>query len=242
MPDDRAFVRELIVASIGAAAVGLIYLIIEKVTRESWYAIIAVVAVAAVLLFLVMYFGQRAVAHSFKEKLGLIGVHEIHSNYHESIPVDQLLVQAKNSFDFLGISGRTFFEVAHIDEIVRKRIKEGIICRFLFLNPESPHLVDRARSENDSPEAWKADIQASIARIKALQKDVGGQRIMLKTYDAPPLWRAFFLDKATAYVNYYALARSGKDTPILVIENNAASLFNPLFGFFNYLWDNAKQE
>jgi len=242
MANERTFLRELIVASIGAAAVGLIYLVIEKTTARSLYAIIAALGLATILFFLVRFFSQKAIVDSYKAKLGLVGVRDIYSNYHDSAPVDQLLIQARTSVDFLGISGRTFFEGAHIDDTIRKRIKQGITFRFLVLNPESPHLADKAQSEGDIPEAWKADIRASIVRIKALQNEVGGQRVVVKTYDSPPLWRAFFLDQSTVYVNYYALGRGGKDTPIILIENNGTSLFNPLFGFYNHLWDNAKIE
>jgi hypothetical protein len=242
MADERTWLRELIVASIGAAAVGLIYLVIEKTTARSLYAILAALALAAILLFLVRFFSQKAIVDSYKAKLGSIGISNIYPNYHDSEPVDQLLMQAKTSFDFLGISGRTFFEGAHIDDKIRQRMKEGITFRFLVLNPESPHLAEKALGEGDVPEAWKADIGASIVRIKALQKEVGGHRITVKTYDSPPLWRAFFLDQATAYVNYYSLGCGGKDTPIIVIESSTASLFNPFFGFFKHLWENAKTE
>ena len=243
MPETKTpeFVRELIVATVAAAIVGLLYLVIERATAKSWIAILCALIAGIVIILLVVFSFAKRTAQSYKFKLRMVGVADVLENYHNCPPVTDLLRDVTSSMEFFGISGRTFFEGVGIEELVKRRTREGINFRFLLLDPASPHLPPGAEAEQTSPAAWIADITASIERLKAIQKDVAPDRVRIRTYNAPPTWRTFFLDNRTAYVNYYALEHGGRDTPVMVIENHQNSLFHPLHRHFNQCWENGKE-
>ena len=239
--ESPGFIREILVAVLAAALVGAIYLAIEKIARPG-IAVVSAFAASVIIVVLVMFQFTRKSAAKLAEQLRMIGIRKVHKNYHATPPINDVIAAATSSVDFLGISARTLFEPGHVEELVKKKLREGVAFRFLILGLDSPYLTSQARSEGDDPEAWKADISGTIARLKAIQKEIGSQQIAIKTYKSPPLWRALFMDRRTAYVNYYPKGLSGRDTPVMVIENDNASLFHPLHGYFNELWERADSQ
>lgn len=243
MPEIKppTFVHELIIGTIAAAIVGLLYVIIERATEKSWIAILCALIAGTLIILVVIFVFARRTASEYKSKLQLVGVEDVLENYHKCPPMADLIADAVSSVEFFGISGRTFFEVVGIEELVKRRTREGIVFRFLLLDPASPYLAPGAEAEQSSPEAWRADIIGSIERLKAIQRDVNPVRVTVRTYNAPPTWRAFFLDKRIAYVNYYAPEHGGRGTPLMVIENHQNSLFHPLYRHFDQCWNDGKQ-
>jgi hypothetical protein len=226
--------KESIVPLAGAVIAGVLWFILERATTNPVFRIVGVLAVLVVSVIVWMYLYRH-------RTLRLLGISHIYDNYHAGCPsILQVVAHTHTTVDFLGISGRTFFEDTHIEETVRRKMREGVRFRFLILDPRSEHLASKAQDEADTPEAWKADIDASIARLRKLQSEFGADRLTFETYDVPPLWRALFSDETVAYVNYYTRGHGGRDTPLMVIDNRDASLFHPLKSHFEYLWIRSK--
>jgi hypothetical protein len=226
--------KESIVPLAGAVIAGVLWFILERVTTNNIFPIVGALAVAVISVIAWMYLYSH-------RTLRRLGIRCIYDNYRGGCPsILEVVEHTRTTVDFLGISGRTFFEDSHIEDTIRRKLREGVRFRFLILDPHSEHLASKAQDEADTPAAWKSDISGSIARLRKVQMEAGGDRLTIKTYDEPPLWRALFCDETLAYVNYYPRGHSGRETPVMVIDNRDASLFHPLKSHFEYLWIGSK--
>src|SRR6266852_1152034 len=131
------FVRELLVATLAAAIVGILYLVIEKSTGRSLIAIISAVGIAIMIMMVILFMTQRTISSSYRAKLRLVGIQSIVHNYQACASYLELIQQATIAVDFLGISARTIFEVAGIEDIIKTKIRDGVVFHFLLMNPAS---------------------------------------------------------------------------------------------------------
>ncbi len=225
--------RETLVAIVVAVIVGIICVAVEKITSNPFYVIAAGVAGTSLL-------GAGLAYAHFKRALRALGIRKVYTSYNESLSSMEMISKAKGTVEFIGISARTFFESDELEELVKRKMRAGVVFRFLVLCPDSRYVNLKAADEGDDPEAWRHDIRASIARIQNIFGDAD-LASSIKTYDAAPVWRAIFVDDQVAYVSYYPHGYRGKHSPLFVVDNTEVSVYDPLHDYFNSLWQNDGQ-
>lgn len=216
----------IIFSSIASAVIGATVNIISK---NLYYTIGSVIAIFFFALFLFQY-----ISH-YKEKKS-IGAERIFSSFGQAPSILELIKEARKEFCFLGISARSFFESEEIEDILKKKTREGCKFKFLLLNPNSQNLARKAKDENDSPTAWKNDIEAGIKRLETLRREIGPDKFDFRTYSIFPIWRGIFIDDIDAYISYYPHGHRGKYSPIIHFRNIDKSFFNPFKDYFIELW------
>ena len=231
------FVKEGIIILIVVIIESILYMIIEMVTSNTTYAIIAAILVAFPLVLVWLYWYMKKREKNYKEKMELLGLEKVYKKFGDAPSSLKIIESARRSVEFLGISARTFFESEDTEEMVQKKIKEGVSFKFLILDPDSPFTEVKAKDEGDEPEAWKHDIGASISRINRLGKGANSQKIEVRTYDAFPIWRAIFVDNKIGYVLYYPHGHRGEHSPLILFKDKEISLYDPLHDYFIQLWN-----
>ncbi|MDR1197835.1 MAG: hypothetical protein LBK94_02325 [Prevotellaceae bacterium] len=176
------------------------------------------------------------ICHKFYKTVGI----KKFSTKRATLNLNKIINSAKESVDFLGISGKTLFDKGNNDmcKILTERKKLRIQFRFLLLDPESDYLQEKVKEEMDSGniQNWKDDINNSI---KTLYK-IGMEEV--QCYDAKPIWNILRVDNKI-FLSYYGNGRSGREFPVIKIENNTkrSTLYIPIMNEFEYLWKKAKK-
>jgi len=220
----KQFFYFLIAAVIGS----IVYFTIEYSLSNRFYSIITGATIANALFFTMMY-------RHYRRRERLLGIIEVFKNFEDAPSTMQILEDAHVSVEFLGISGRTFFESDEVEDLMRRKIRQGVNFGFVILEPTSQFVKEKAEDEGDDPEAWRLDINASLVRLERLKNETTHAKIAIYKYDSLPNWRAVFVDGKTAYVTYYPHGHRGKHSPVVLLDNRDTTLFIPLYSLYNSL-------
>ena len=232
--DTEKFIKEFWLFFAATAIGSGVFFVVEKSMNDKLVSLLIATVVALILCLL-------AIARFYSKKYNLIGVKEVYDKFDVAPSTLDIISKAEISVDFIGISGRTFFESSEIEEIIKRKVNSGVKFRFLIVNPESKFVEEKALDEGDDPKAWIHDIQASIARLNGLKSQIANKQsnngVLLKIYDALPIWRGLFIDNKYGYVTYYPHGKRGKQSQVLHLVNSIGKLYSPIFDQFNYFWN-----
>lgn len=231
------FVKEIALSVIVAIIGTILYFVIEKATTNMTYSILVAISVVFALSLVWVYWYLKKREKVYTDNIAMLGLKKIYNKFDDAPSTLDIITDAKTTVEFFGISARTFFEFDDTEEIVKKKIKEGVSFKFLILHPNSPYVTIKAKDEGDDPEAWKHDIQGSLSRINRVAKETSEQRVVIRTYDTQPIWRCIFVDDKIAYTTYYPHGHRGKHSPVFLLENKETSLYDPLYDYFKFIWD-----
>jgi hypothetical protein len=226
--------KEFALFFIAAIISSVIYFALNHVVSNKIYPILTASIIVTVLFILLIY-------RFFKKREKLLGIIDVFEKFEHAPPTLEIVNNAQISVEFMGISARTFFESEDVEELMKKKIREGVIFKFLILDSSSQYVDIKARDEGDDHEAWKYDINASIHRLERVKKETESEKIEAKKYDALPIWRGIFVDHKIAYATYYPHGHRGKHSPVFMIENREATLYIPLYSLYTYIWENSKE-
>lgn len=215
-------VAAMVIASVVGATIGIL-------TADRGLSIMTGLVLLLVLLLALVYL-------VFSREKKSVGIRKIFQRFDDAPSTPELLRKAKTHFSFLGISARSFFEFDELEDILKKKAREGCKFRFLLLDPTSEFLILKAKDENDDPVAWRNDISAGIKRLESVKERLGSDNLDVRTYSAFPIWRGIFIDNALAYVSYYPHGHRGKRSPIISLSKEDISLYDPFFDYFEELW------
>ncbi len=193
--------------------------------------IIILLIILILILFYLLYFSRN------NEEKSEIGINNIYTTKKNSF--SKIVENANNSFFFLGISAKR----TNSSPIIQKKIieigrKNGEI-RFLLLDPDSENVKKRADDEKDDYNSWKNEINATITRLKSLEKK-HNITIQIRVFDEYPVWRMNIIDSNKIYLNYFLLNKQGAQSPQIELIENDNSIFWPLFNTYNELWKKSK--
>jgi hypothetical protein len=154
----------------------------------------------------------------------------------KKLNLKKIINSAKDSIDFLGISGKSLFDISNMQNILRDKKSKGIKFRFLLLDPESVHLQEKAKEEKISGNAnhWKSHINESCTKLL----DSGMKTNEIKYYNSKPIWNILRVDNRI-FLSYYGYGSPGKEFPVIEIEDNInrSTLYTPIKNQFEYLWE-----
>lgn len=222
----REYALFFIVAIIGS----VVYLVIERILTNKLDSILFTSLLTAAFIILIVYI-------FFKKREKLLGIVDIFDKFEDAPSTLEIIKNANISIEFIGISARTFLESESVEEIMKKKISQGISFKFLILDPSSKFVEIKAKDEGDDLEAWKYDINGSIRRITKIKNETNPEQIELKTYDSLPIWRGIFVDNKFVYTTYYPHGYQGKHSPVFLIENKSDNFYTPLYNHFRYSWE-----
>lgn len=208
----------------------VVFFAIHEALANELESFLVAVCVTLTLSLLIMY-------RYFATKHSRLGVAEIFETFDTAPSTANIIDMANLSIDFIGISGRTFFESGEIEEMVSRKARSGVRFRFLVLDPQSRFVEQKARDEGDEPAAWRHDIKASINRLHRLPVGADSNSIQVRTYDALPIWRLLLVDGKLGYVTYYPHGGRGKQMFMLAMDNQIGKLYPPFADYYSYVWD-----
>ena len=226
---------------VGSAAATGIFLALERVLANTALSI----ALACALGFLVIGIGLTLVfrkvaidlAH-LQSILRAVGLERLWVRQDQVPSADAVIDKACSSVDFMGISARTLFEGKDFETTLTRKSRENSVAfRFLLFNPDSPSLPAAAQAEGANPEAWKADIEASIARLRKLKGEVGSAAVSIRSYPSAPVWRFLSVDRGVAYVSLYPRGVRGKESPAILLRQARHGFFEGFQRTFDLLWE-----
>ena len=142
------------------------------------------------------------------------------------------LRESNDSLIFLGISAKRFISEPGMESALVKLAKNGNAVQFYLLNPNSRYLAIKALEEGDTPESWRADIEAGIRRLLDINRK-NSININIKIYDDLPLWRAIIIG-GTMHVSFFASGKQGIEAPVLVLTRPKDQERQTFFQAFEY--------
>jgi hypothetical protein len=231
------FVKEAAKLLITSVVGTILYFVIEKLTTNTLAAVLVAISTVFALSVALVYWYMRMREKAYIDQMNPIGLQRIYDRFDMAPSTTSVIEHAKTTIEFLGISARTFFESEDVEELVKRKVREGVVLRFLVLNPDSQYVKIKANDEGDDPEAWRHDIQASISRINRIKRELNSGRIEVRIYDIAPIWRGIFVDDKIAHITYYPHGHRGKYSPVFFLENREVSLYDPLHDYFKCMWD-----
>ncbi|HBZ02163.1 MAG TPA: hypothetical protein DEO84_12675, partial [candidate division Zixibacteria bacterium] len=188
-------IREIIFFFASTFIGSVTYYIIDKLLSNSMLSIISA-AVVGLSLFLLL------VILSSRKKKFTLGVSKIYIDFGRAPSTMEIIKNARNSIEYLGISARTFINSEIIEEVLENKIREGIELKVLILKPDSKYLSIKAIDQGDDPEAWKCDINASLKRMSKLCTGAGTRKVSVRIYDALPIWRGILIDSRRGFITF----------------------------------------
>jgi hypothetical protein len=124
----KEFTLFFITALIGNA----IYITLELLVSNKIYSIF-ISSVTVVILFTILVY------YSFKKREKLLGIVNIFQRFDDAPSTFEIIKNAQINVEFMGISARTFFESEEVEELMRRKIREGVHFKFLVLDPSSKY-------------------------------------------------------------------------------------------------------
>jgi hypothetical protein len=122
---------------------------------------------------------------------------------------------------------------------LRAVIENCRTAKVMLLDPESPGAIERVRTIGQreiTRESLKSQIEQTIAFLRALP--AAHQRVRLKLYPEPPLWKLAILGDQ-AWVRHYHPALDVRVLPeyVFVHRQDPAGLFVAFYQYFVVRWD-----
>lgn len=222
----KEFTLFFITALIGS----ILYITLELLVSNKIYSILTS-SITVVILFTILVY------YFFKKREKLLGIINIFQRFDDTPPTFEIIKDAQINVEFMGISARTFFESEEVEELMKKKIWEGVHFKFLVLDPSSKYLEIKAQDEGDDPEAWKHDIYGSIRRLNRIKRETKADKIEIKKYDFLPIWRTIFIDNKIGYITYYPPGHRGKHAPVFLVTHGKTGLYTPIHRTFLHYWE-----
>jgi len=232
----RDIIVQVFIALIATAVTGVVTYVITLIVSSQVILITVISVLIGIGGFVIWHYHRRRKQE--REERATLGIEDIYPFFSEAPSPDKILNSATSHFEFLGTSGRSFFVIqSDLYKLLEQKLREGIVMRFLLLDPLSPNLQRRAESENYSPEAMKRDINNSIERIEQLKAQYPG-KIDYATYTSYPIWRCIFIDDREAYVSYYPPGSFGDKSPSmkLVAKPSTEGFYRAFRTYFEEKW------
>jgi len=237
MRDDifQRLLKEFTLFFITALIGSIIYVILELLVSNKIYSIL-ITSITVVILFTILIY------YFFKKREKLLGIINVFQRFDDAPSTFEIIKGAQINVEFMGISARTFFESEEVEELMKKKIREGVCFKFFVLDPSSKYLESKAQDEGDDPEAWKHDINGSIRRLNRIKKETKTNRIEIRKYDFLPIWRTIFIDNKIGYITYYPHGHRGKHAPVFVVTHGETGLYTPIYRTFLHYWERSAEE
>lgn len=140
----------------------------------------------------------------------------------------------------VGISLRSLSKDDRFINLLRKHTNKMARLHFLLLDPESKHLLDKAKAMGTVAESWQADVLATIGRLHDLKEGTKFD-IQVRLYDSWPLWHMYIVNEEEAWVGFYPTSPQHiHDFPFLLVVNCSNSIYDLFYQQFDILWSASK--
>src|SRR3989449_6216462 len=141
--------------------------------------------------------------------------------------------------DIMIIGSTGFRTLADPKGDLRAVIENCRTAKIMLLNPESRGAIERIRTISDhtiTRESLQSQVEQTIAFLRALP--AAHQRVRLKLYPEPPLWKLAILGDQ-AWVRHYHPALDVRVLPeyVFVHRQDPAGLFVAFYQYFVARWD-----
>jgi hypothetical protein len=105
----------------------------------------------------------------------------------------------------------------------------------LLMDPENPHLLERANSLDARIDSYVTEIGQSINYLKTLKRN-GNRDITLKLYKQPPIWK-MIVTGSFLWLQHYKQGQHVHDMPVYGFASSTQdSLYHPLLEVFMKRW------
>jgi len=227
--DPKKIAIELAVATILNVLAGAMTFLL---TRQIAYALVAVIILESLVIGLLSWQLMR--------KPKLVGIIDSAATFAEGPSVTEIAKTVATEFVFWGISAKSILSNDEFREIMIRKAKGNCEFKFLLLDPKSRFVADKALEEGDTAEGWKNEIEANILRLRQL-RDEHHLNIEIKVYDQFPVFRLIIANSNLMYFGWYSGGLQGIRSPLLIVQNNQGSLYQPARLTFNDLWVRATE-
>ncbi len=198
---------------------------------------IAVLGFSIAITVLIWTWGKNAV-----KQLNIVGIDTVYMKFVDAPTALEMIMNAKNSVDYFGISGRTFLESNGIIHEIQRKISTNVRFRFLLLSPTSKFLELKALDEGDTPEAWVHDIESTLSRFSTFKQETKPDSAIIRIFDSLPIWRIVIIDKSTCYVSNYPHAKRGKESLVIKLNNINGETYNAFADYFEHIWSDVSKD
>lgn len=167
-----------------------------------------------------------------------MGLRDVYPRRDQSQEYAELLNGAEKNIDVLGLGINQFRE--DNGEIVKEKALEGVLVRFLVVDPKSPITAIRSYQENDlKGETIEIPLEKLKMYVKSVNKTIDelkkGEKIRIKFYNAVPSTMIFRIDDVM-FVGPYLHKISSRTTITFKIEGDT-EIFKQYEKHFNDLWN-----
>ena len=164
-----------------------------------------------------------------------LGINRIYTKKKPTL--EDYVSSISTSFYFWGISAKRTMSNPNLQKkLIEIGHKKGEI-KFLLLNPKSTTVARKAEDENDDANSWCNEIQATIQRLKTIEKKYN-INIEIRVYDDFPIWRLCVIDRKKIYLNYFLSNQQGPESPLLEMAPVSNGIFWGFMNEFNETWNN----
>jgi len=199
----------------------------------------SIVASGLVTIFYFAY-PKTSVEEKYNEitKIGLTGAYVARDLKEEYAT---LLRSAKRNIDVLGLALNKFRE--DNGDIVKAKCMEGVLVRFLVMDPESEFFEVKAKEEGDvAGEIIKAPHEKLKTYVEEVNNSIEtnnqGKKIEMKYYRSTPATMIFRIDD-TMFVGPYLHKRISRKTCTFRLEKES-ELFRQYEAHFEQLWNDSR--
>jgi len=227
--EPRTIVVELAVAVVLNVLAGIMTFFI---TRQVVHALVAVIVFETLIIGFLCWRLTRTPK--------LVGIIDSAPSFAKGPSITEIAQTVATEFVFWGISAKSILSNDEFREIIIKKAKGNCEFKFLLLDPNSPFVADKALEEGDTAEGWKNEIAANILRLRQL-RDEHHLNIEIKVYDQFPVFRLIIANSNLMYFGWYSGGLQGIRSPLLIVQNNQGSLYQPARLSFNDLWVRAAE-
>lgn len=196
-------------------------------TQQIVYALVAVITLEAMIIGLLYW--------QLTRKPNLVGIVDSAPTFAEGPSITTIAQTVATEFIFWGISAKSMLSNDEFRDIMLRKAKGNCEFRFLLLHPQSQFVAKKALEEGDTATGWKNEIDANIFRLKQL-RDEHHLNIKVRLYDQFPVFRVIFTNSNRMYFGWYPIGLQGIRSPLLIVQNNQGSLYQPARLNFNDLW------
>lgn len=155
----------------------------------------------------------------------------------EMYGLSRVAMTAKKSVDFCGITAGGSVGTDSFRNALQTSAKANIAFRFLLLHPACDAFSRRAEEEEESPDAWRLTLFATLHRLATYRQTVGAD-IAVTLTSSDPSWRLMIVDHEAAYVNSYPPTKRGTESTQYVIPSDLSELTCGFRSYFSTLWEN----
>lgn len=207
--------------------------------RPNWLYALSVTLIVIVLVLLYVIFRLYSILRAALSNPGTpTAIEKLLPAHRKS--VGDLILEARNEIAFFGISAkRTVTEDAFRRSLERIEHR-GIRIRFLLLDPSCEAFEERAREEGEPSDAWRADLQTTMTRLRAYRNNMSLD-IQLRYFSTYPIWRAIIVDRERVYVSTFLPGRRGTESIQYIMSGVDEQLAYGIIKSYTVAWKNARE-